>query len=220
MKHFSLRYSLLTYRLDQIWLPVGLLALFIIMSLFLPEKITILARAYLGFVVPLMGGILTAYSILDDPAIELRFAAPVSAARTLIERLGLILFIQMVNAGAFQIFCFIVGEDLSVFGGGVWSVQLAWLVPTLSLMALGVTGALLAAQPMGGALLVGVLWLLELILRAWFAYHNVARYFLFFMRAAYPDIAWLTSNEIAVLLWTVLLFIAAWALLHRQERYI
>lgn len=220
MKHFSLRYSLLTYRLDQLWFPLGILALFMIVSMFLPEKIPTVARGYLGFAVPLMGGILAAYALLDDPAIELRFATPVPAARTLIERLGLILAIQAVSAGAFQLFCLAMGENLAGLAGGWWGVQLAWLVPTLSLMALGVTGALVAAQPMGGALLVGVLWLVEVILRGWFVLHTVGRYFLFFMRASYPDCAWLTSNEMAVAGWTALLLLVAAALFRRQERYI
>ncbi len=220
MKHFSLRYSLLTYRLDQLWFPLGFWALFVIVSLFLPDKLTTVARGYLGFVVPLMGGILAAYAVLDDPAIELRFATPVPASRMLLERLGMILGIQAISAWAFQLFCLAMGVDLAVLGSWWGGVQLAWLVPTLALMALGVTGALLGAQPMGGALLVGVLWLVELLFRAVFAFHKVARYFLFFMRASYPDCDWLTSNEIAVVVWTALLLVAAWALLRRQERYI
>ncbi len=220
MKHFALRDSLLTYRLDQIWFPLGFWALFVIVALLLPDKLILVARAYLGFVLPLMGGILAAYAILDDPAIELRFATPVSAARTLLERLGLILVIQLISAGAYQLFCLGMGETLAVFGGGWFDVQLAWLVPTLALMALGLTGALLAAQPMGGALLVGLLWLVELILRGWLADHHIARYALVFMRAAYPELAWLTANEMGVLSWTGLLLVAAWALLQRQERYL
>ena len=220
MKHFSLRYSLLTYRLDQLWFPLGILALFVIVSLFLPEKIPTVARGYLGFAAPLMGGILAAYAVLDDPAIELRFATPVTAGRTLVERLGLILAIQAVGAWVFQSFCLVMGQNLAGLAGGWWGLQLAWLIPTLSLMAVGVTGALLAAQPVGGALLVGVLWLVEVILRGWFVLDKVGRYFLFFMRAAYPDCAWLISNEIAVAAWTALLLVAAWALFRRQERYI
>lgn len=220
MKYFSLRYSLLTYRLDQLWFPFGFWALFVIVSLFIPEKIDIVARGYLGYAVPLMGGILAAYAILEDPAIELRFTTPVPAWRLLLERLGLILAIQALSAMTFQLFTLVMGGNLLAIFGGWWGLQLAWLVPTLSLMALGTTGALVATQPVGGALLVGVLWLVEVILRSPFAYHKVARYFLVFMRVSYPDIAWLTLNEISVLVWTTLLLVTAWILLQRQERYI
>jgi hypothetical protein len=219
MKRFSLRYSLLTYKLDQLWFPLGLWALFVIVSLFLPDKLATIARGYLGFAIPLIGGILAAYAVLDDPAIELRFSTPVPALRTLLERLGLVLAIQAVGALGFQLFCLSRGLNLTLLGGGL-GVQLAWLVPTLALMAIGVTGAFAAAQPMGGALLAGVLWLMELILRGWFVTDKIGRYFLVFMRAAYPDTAWLIPNEIAVVGWTIILFIAAWAMLRRQERYI
>jgi hypothetical protein len=219
MKRFSLRYSLLTYKLDQLWFPLGLWALFIILILFMPGKLVTVARGYLGFAIPLVGGILAAYSILDDPAIELRFATPIPAGWILAERLGIILAVQAASAWAFQMACLAMGVNLAAFAGGA-GLQLAWLVPTLAMMALGITGALLAAQPMGGALLVGVLWLVEILLRGWFATDKIGRYFLVFMRVAYPDLAWLRANELAVAGWTVLLLAAAWALLRRQERYL
>ena len=219
MKYFSLRYSLLTYKLDQLWFPAGIWALFVIVALLLSDKLPTIARGYLGFAVPLIGGILAAYSILDDPAIELRFTTPIPAAWILVERLGMILVVQAVSAWAFQVFCLAMGLNLAALGGGL-GIQMAWLVPTTALMAIGVAGALLAAQPMGGALLVGVLWLMEIILRGWLAFDKIGRYFLVFMRAAYPEVSWLASNEIAVAGWTLLLFLVSWALLRRQERYI
>jgi hypothetical protein len=219
MKHFSLRYSLLTYRLDQLWFPLCIWALFVIIALFLPDKLQIMARGYLGFVVPLMGGIMAAYSILDDPVLELRFATPVQSSQTLIERMGIILAVQAICALSFQIFCTVLGEDLAMFG--TWcGVQMAWLVPTLALMALGVTASLLATQAVGGALLVGVLWLMELIMRGWFAENEIARYFLVFMRAAILNHPSMVANEISVTVLAGLLFITSWAILQRQERYI
>ncbi len=219
MKSFSLRYSLLTYKLDQLWFPFGIWALFVIISLIMPDTLPTIARGYLGVATPLIGGILAAYAVLDDPAIELRFSTPIAAAWILVERLGMILIIQAISAWAFQVFCLAMGVNLALLGG-TWGVQLAWLVPTLALMALGISGALLAAQPMGGALLVGVLWLVEIILRGWFVSDTIGRYFLVFMRAAYPETAWLAWNEIAVAGWAILLLIASGALLQRQERYI
>ena len=38
-----------------------------------------IVRGYLGFIVPLIGGVLAAYGVLDDPALELRFSTPVRA---------------------------------------------------------------------------------------------------------------------------------------------
>jgi len=219
MRRFSLRYSLLTYRLDQLWFPAAFWALFAIIALFLPEKDFDIACAYLGCAIPLVGGILAAYGVLDDPALELRFATPVPSAQTLLERLGLILLVQAACAFGFQLLCLALGVDFSPLGNAL-AVQLAWLVPTLALMALGTAGSLLAAQSMTGAFLVGIAWLVELIARGWFAASPVGRYFLVFMGALMPEHPHLLANQASLLALAVLLFAAAWALLHRQERYI
>src|SRR5512139_2476244 len=105
MKRFSLHYTLLTSRFDQLWLPLAFWGLFIILGLIRgPEYMTDTTRAYLGAVVPLLGGIMGAYAILDDPALELRFATPITAARTLLERLAPVFLIQVVCALSYQIF--------------------------------------------------------------------------------------------------------------------
>lgn len=218
MKRFSLRYSLLTYKLDQLWLPAAFWALFVIMSLLLPEKAQNMARAYLGCVIPLVGGVMSAYAVLDDPALELRFSTPIRSERTLLERLGLILAVQAVCALSYQLICLVLGVDLSILGNWL-AVQLAWLVPTLALMALGSAGSLLAAQTMTGAFLVGIVWLVELIARGWMAYNNW-KYVLIYVGALMPEHPVLHTNQAILLSLSILLFIAAWALLHRQERYI
>src|SRR5690349_21611879 len=104
MNRSALKYSWLTYRRDQLWFPAAFLALFILILLIMrhPGVRFSIARAYLGFIVPLIGGILAAYSVLDDPALELRFSTPVRAEQTLMARLGLILAVQMACALVFQ----------------------------------------------------------------------------------------------------------------------
>jgi hypothetical protein len=219
MKRFSLLYSLLTYRLDQLWFPLAFWALFGIIALMLPEKDLYLARAYLGCAIPLIGGIMAAYGVLEDPALELRFATPVRPAQTLLERLGLIFLVQAACAFCFQLLSLALGVDFSILGNW-FDVQLAWLAPTLFLMALGTAGSLLAAQTMTGAFLVGIAWIVELIARGWFAASRIGRYFLIFMGALMPDHPALAANQASLLALAALLFVAAWALLHRQERYI
>jgi len=157
MKRFSLRYFLLTYCLDQLWFPLAFWALFALVSLLMhePEKVTDTARAFLGVVLPLIGGIMAAFAVLDDPALELRFSTPVSTARTLLERLGLPLLVLSLAAFSYQVVARMLGGDLSVLGSW-WDVQLAWLVPLLSLMALGCAVSMAAAQPMGGAAAAGI----------------------------------------------------------------
>jgi hypothetical protein len=220
MKHFSLRYTLSTYRLDQLYLPAAFWILFAIICLFrgAPEFGLDMARAYLGAVVPLIGGIMGAYAILDDPALELRFAAPARAERFLIERLGLILTIQTICALTFQAFILTLGADLSPLGNA-FAVQLAWLIPTLSLMTLGCMGSLLAAQTMTGAFLVGLTWLIELLARGWLARNN-GKYILVFMGALMPEHPDLIANQITLFTVSIVFLLVAWVLLHRQERYI
>jgi hypothetical protein len=220
MLRSSLRYSLLTFRYDQLWFPASIWGLFVIVILFLhgTSQAMNAARGYLGAAVPLIGGIMAAYAVLDDPALELRFATASRAGRMLLERLGLIFIVQTVCALSFQVFTYFMGIDLSILGSA-WAAQLAWLVPTLALMALGCAGALSAAQTAAGAVLVGVVWLVELVARGWFA-QNVGKYVLVFMGALMPDHPDLAANQLVLTVLAGALFLAAWWLLRRQERYI
>ena len=220
MTRASLRYTLLTFRYDQLWFPAAIWALFVIVVLFLQHTDQALnaARGYLGVAVPLIGGIMAAYAILDDPALELRFATAGRAWGLLFERLGPILLVQAACALAFQVFTRLVGIDLSIMGDP-WAVQLAWLVPTLALMGLGCAGSLLAAQTTSGAVLVGVVWLVELIARGWFA-QNAGKYVLVFMGALMPDHPDLVANRVVLLALAGGFLAASWALLRSQERYI
>jgi len=220
MKRFSLRYALLTYKLDQLWLPLAIFGLFVIVSLIqmdTPQLMNI-ARSYLAAAVPLLAGIMAAYSVLEDPALELRFATPIPAIRTLIERLGLIFIIQSAFALIFQLVIKIIGGDFSMYLS-VWHLQLAWIIPTLSLMMLGCTCSLLAANSTIGALMVGMVWLVELIARGWFA-QNFGKYFLVFMGSLMPDHPDLLANHVTLFAISSVLFLVSMALLERQERYI
>jgi hypothetical protein len=220
MKRFSLRYTLLTYRLDQLWLPAAFWALFAIISLFRnrPNDVLDMARAYLGTVVPLVSGILAAYAVLDDPALELRFATPTRAERLLFERLGLIFIVQVSCALGFQFLTLALGADFAALGTWI-DLQLAWLVPTLSLMALGCAASLLGRQPTSGVFVAGLIWLIELLARGWLA-RNAGKYIIIFMGSLMPDHPALIANRVCLLALSVGLLAAAWALLRRQERYV
>lgn len=219
MKRFSLHYTLLTSRFDQLWLPLAFWCLFLIIGLIRgPEYMTDTMRAYLGAVVPLLGGIMGAYAILDDPALELRFATPITASRTLLERLAPVFLIQIVCALSYQIFALGFHADFSIFGSEI-DVQLAWLLPTLALMAFGCFAALLAAQTIIGAVFAGMVWLVELVARGWFA-GNAGKYFLVFMGSLMPDHPDLTANQLSLFALSIVLLLVSWRLLHRQERYI
>jgi hypothetical protein len=216
---FSLKYSWLTYRRDSLWFPLAFLALFIVIVLILPDPRArfSIARAYLGFIVPLIGGILAAYAVLDDPALELRFSTPVRAEQTLLARVGLILAVQTACALVFQLFVGALGIDLSRLGG-LFDVQLVWFLPTLSLAALGTAGALAGAQTTMGAFLAGAVWLVQLMMNSWFKLN--ARYVFLFLGVLAPRHPDLALNQFVLFCGSMALLLVAWALLRRQERYL
>ena len=219
MKGAALKYSWLTYRRDQLWFPLAFLALFIVIVLILPDpgaRFSI-ARAYLGFIVPLIGGILAAYSVLDDPALELRFSTPVRPEQTLLARLGLILAVQAVCALVFQLFLGALGIDLSPLGG-LFRVQLVWFLPTLSLAALGYAGSLAGAQTAMGAFLAGAVWLIQLLMNSWLQLNG--RHVFLFLGVIVPDHADLAANQCVLFAGSIFLLLVSWALLRRQERYL
>jgi hypothetical protein len=219
MKGASLKYSWLTYRRDQLWFPLAFLALFIVISLLLRHPMIrfTLARAYLGFIVPLIGGIMAAYAVLDDPALELRFSTPVRAGETLLTRVGLIVAVQTVCALGFQLFVLALHVDLSPLGGFL-GVQAVWLLPTLALVALGSAGSLAGAQTVVGAFLVGTVWVVQLMMKGWFEQN--ARYGFIFLGVFSPRHPDLALNQGVLALASIVLLFVSWVLLHQQERYI
>ena len=98
-------------------------------------------------------------------------------------------------------------------------MQLAWFIPTISLMTLACAASLLAAQTMSGAFLAGTTWLVQLLARGWLARNN-GKYVLVFMGALMPDHPDLVANQITLAVLSLAFLVSSWALLRRQERYI
>ncbi len=215
----TLKYSWLTYRRDQLWFPLAFLMIFIVILLMMRhlEVRFSIARAYLGFIVPLTGGILAAYGVLDDPALELRFSTPVRAEQTLAARLGLILAVQAVCALVFQLFVGALGVDLSPLGN-LFKMQLVWFLPTLALAALGTAGALAGAQTAMGAFLAGAAWLIQLLMNSWLRQN--ARSVFLFLGVISPGDPGLAANQLVLFSGSMALLLVSWALLRRQERYL
>lgn len=214
-----MRYSWLTFRRDALWFPPALWAIFLLIVVIMrhPDVRFTLARGYLGFIVPLISGIMAAYAVLDDPAIELRFATPVRAEQTLLERLGLIIAVQTACALSFQLFLLPLNVDLSHLGN-LFGVQLAWFLPTLFLISLGTAGALVGAQTAMGAFLVGAVWLIQVMMKGWLEAN--AKYLHLFRSMLAPGDPDLVLNQCVLLAGSMALLFFSWLLLHRQERYI
>lgn len=215
------RYYLLAYRREQLWLPVALWSLFVLLAFLFrqdsrgPE----LGVAFLGFIVPLISGVLAASIIVDDPALEVQLAAPKRAWQILVERLALMLAIILVIALTYQVVLVAVGVDISYLGGLAYR-QMAWLAPTVSAMALASVSAFLFVQGTFGAMLIGGIWIIQLLLRGWFPTHPVAKYFFWFMGANNPGHPDLRLNQASLLVTAVVLTALASLLLRKEERYI
>lgn len=220
--NLPLYYHLRIYRLEHLALPAGLWALFALIVAFMRldgGRVYEMANAFLGFVLPLLAGILAASAIVDDTALELQLAAPRAPWQTLLERLALLLGIVALAAAAFQAYLAVMGVDISVLGN-LAVRQLVWLIPSLALMGLGSLAALVSVQGTGGALMVGIIWILQLILRSWFAASRWARYIFLFMGARQPDSPYLAANQLCLAALAILFVIGASFMLKQEERYL
>jgi hypothetical protein len=219
MSGAGFRYAWLTLRRELRWFPVAFLAVFVLILWMMraPNVRLAIARAYLGFLVPLLLGIMAAYSVLDDPAIELRFATRVRPVETLTTRLGLIAGIQIACAIAFQVAAVAMGVDFTPLGD-VFRVQAAWCVPAVSLAAVGTTGALLGAQCATGAFVAAAVWLIQLLMKSWML-ANASTIYLFMgiLEPKHPD---LVRGQLVQCAGASALLLVSWRLLHRQERYL
>ena len=215
----ALKYAWLTYRRETLWFPLAFLVFFVVIAWMMrrPDIRFAIARGYLGFMLPLIGGILAAYAVLDDPALELKFAAPAGAARTLLTRLAPVLGVQAATGIAFQLFARVLAVDFSPLGGPV-AVQLAWIVPAVTLAAVGMGGALATAQCATGAFLAGAVWLVQLLMKGWIL-SNCRMLYLFMgvLEPRHPD---LRLSQVSLLAASAALGAVSWRLLRRQERYL
>jgi len=214
-----LKYQALTYRRDQLWFPLALWGLFAVILLFISRDAQSfdIVRAYLS-AAPLTGGIMAAYALLDDPALELRFATPVRAWQLILQGTVLTFAIQALGALSFIALTLALGMDFSPLGNGS-AVHLAWLIPTVTMIALGTFGAALGAHPVAGSFLVGLVWLMEVIIRDGMTV-NHWKYAYLFMGILSPEHPDLVANQWALIGAALVFLFGAWLLLHKQERYI
>jgi hypothetical protein len=216
----QIRYTFQAFQKDLFWLPVAIMTLFIIITVFIPETSKYnTARAFLGFVLPLISGGLSAYGFLADSALELHFTTRRSAWQMILERLGIILAVIVATSLVFQVIVGLMGISLTPLGG-ILQRQLVWLVPCLTLVVLGGAASLLARSSNGGFALIGGIWIFQLLARGWFAENPVLRNILLFFGAMAPLSKERVYNQITLALISVALIAATYSLLNKQERYI
>jgi hypothetical protein len=216
-----LHYHLLAYRRDQFWLPAGLWGLFALVAFWFAreDKASQIAASYLGVVLPLLAGVLSASAFVDDPALELQLAAPRSPARLLGERSALLLGVIALAAVLYQVLLAFLDINLDPLGN-LAVRQLIWLVPSLAIMGLAHAAALGAAQTMVGAMAAGLVWLLQLLLRGWFAQSAWAKYVLLFLGVEVPGTPDLPANLLCLLALAAALAGLSVFCLRRPERYL
>ena len=217
----SIQYNLLAFRHDQLWLPGAIWLLVVIMFFFFQSEMYTMdvAGGYLGAVIPLIAGVLSASVVLGDPALELQLSTPRSRLAILFERLGVILATSAVTALSFQAFLAIVGVDMSTFGSFL-TLQLDWLVPSLALIGLSCALGFTFGQPTPGSLISGLLWIVQLILRDWFVTSPVARYFFLFTGVRDPQSPYLAANLACLAGIAIILFLLTSYLFRKTERYL
>lgn len=216
-----LRYHLLVFKREQLALPAGLWTLFALMAGLMRDQpnTDTFAAGFLVIVLPLAGGILATAALVGDPVIELHLASPRRPWRTLWERMGLIFAIVALAALAYQAFVLAVGVDLSFLGDPVRR-QLAWLVPSVTMMCLATALSALAAQSMAGAMAVGLIWMAQVLLRHLFASDPTLRYGFLFLAQMEPQAADLPLNYLCLLALALVSGVAATLALRNQERYL
>jgi hypothetical protein len=214
-------YSLKTHLAGQFWLPAAVWALFAIINWLFTDKsqASNTAGYFLGVALPLIGGILSAYSILGDPGLELQFSTPRSAFRTLLERMGMVLMILGFAAVTYQIYIAALHVDMSPYGN-LLQIQLLWLVPCLTLITLGCLMSLCFTQSTSGALFIGLIWIVQVIAHSAIVSGTVTRYVFLMMGTLYPQNPALTANEVTLLTLSVIFAVSSVVLLKKQERYI
>jgi len=214
-----IRYAWQTSRRELLWFPLALLFFFVVIVVMMrhPEIRFTIARGYLGFFVPLLAGITAAYAVLDDPALELRFATPTRHVQTLLTRLTLLLAVQSACAVSFQAFVSALGVDLSPLGSPL-DVQLAWMVPTLTLAAIGLSVSLASAQCVTGAFVAGAVWLLQVLMKSWILANGPRLYL--FMGILEPGRVDLAASRLILFAASAAAIFVAWLFLRRQERYL
>jgi hypothetical protein len=215
-----IRYEFQALQKENYWLPPAFAALFLIIVAILgPERNVSTGRAFLGYVLPLLSGGLSAYAILSDPALELQFATKQSAIRMIVERLGVIFGVVLVISLVYQLGLSALGVSLSSWGS-LWQRQWVWLVPSFTTLTLGALVSLWMCNSHGGFAFVGGLWIFQLVARGWFVSHPIFRYLFLFYAAMDPFGKSRLQNQLILGGLSLIFLILTHYFLRNQERYL
>jgi hypothetical protein len=214
------KYAFQAVQKENYWLPPAFAGLFLLITgLVGPAQEVTVGRSFLGYVLPLLTGGLSAYAILADSALELQFATKRSAARMIAERLGVIVGITVLIGLLYQLGLSALGVSLSSWGG-IFQRQLVWLIPCFTTLTLGSIAALLGRNAHTGFALVGGLWILQLVARGWFANDPIFRNIFLFYAAMDPTGGPRLLNQVVLSTLSLIFLVISHGLLKKQERYL
>ncbi|MBI9047348.1 MAG: hypothetical protein JEZ06_22865 [Anaerolineaceae bacterium] len=216
----KLNYSFQAFQKDHFWLPLALMALFLIIIMMISdsEKYNA-ARAFIGFTLPLISGGLASYAFLEDQALEMQFTMQRALWKLILERLGIILLITILTAVIFQICAHFLGISLSPLGN-IFKRQLVWLIPCTTTLVLGGWASLMGRSSSAGLSVIGGIWIIQLLARGWFIRDSIFRNILLFYGVMDPFGTPLLANQLVLISITILLLLLSYFLLQKHERYI
>ncbi|MBG0785211.1 MAG: hypothetical protein H0S79_08920 [Anaerolineaceae bacterium] len=216
----SVKYSFQALNKENFWLLPAFAGLFLLITALVgPDQKVTVGRSFLGYVLPLLTGGLSAYAFLADSALELQFSTKRSAARMIFERLGVVFGITVVFGILYQFGLSALGVSLSSWGGILFR-QFIWLIPCFTTLTLGAMASLLARNPHGGFAFIGGLWIIQLVARGWFALDPIFRNIFLFYGAMDPTGELRLLNQIVL---STISLVSLWlthSLLKKQERYL
>src|SRR5258708_20650411 len=132
--------------------------------------------ASLEIILPLAAGLVVATITSQDPAIELQLSMPRSYDRTALDRLTIIAGWTIVIALLSSITIFALKLAFVPQPSQSWPTplqfltgQLTWIAPLLWLVAIGLCLALLLRSRAASGALLGGIWIVEIILKDYFA---------------------------------------------------
>ncbi|MBA3823147.1 MAG: hypothetical protein H0X24_04470 [Ktedonobacterales bacterium] len=167
------------------------------------------------YMLPLAGSIVASALTLADPVCELHLTLPRAYRATAVRRMGVLTLWLAVLGVA-------IVEVIRLFG--FWHLpwvfpqdQLTWAAPTLALVALGASLALLLRNRAASSAILGVVWIGEILFGGFLQQYDATKYTYLFLSSEVPSAGYWLGNRLALMGVAVVLLAMMWALLGRNE---
>ncbi len=216
----KIKYNLQIFQKDLFLFPIAFMALFLLITALMNDNTQAsIARSFLGFVLPLIASGLAAYAYLEDKALELKFTTNQKSTTFIAKRLSVILIVIILTAFIFQAGLKILNITVPIQVSWLYT-QMSWLIPSLFAITLSGVISLLANSSNLSFSLMGGIWILQVVLRGWFANNSVLKYIFYFSATMNPGTQDAYLNQLTQTSLIVVCIILTIFLIKKQERYI